>query len=203
MNICVYGAASKSISKKYIEKIELLGKMLGERGHSLVFGGGANGAMGAAARGAKLGNAPKIIGVIPKFFNVDGVLSENCTEVLYTDTMRQRKKILEDSSDAFIVTPGGIGTFDELFEILSLKQLSRMNKPIVIFNSLGYYDSLIDMLKKAIEGNFMSEKNMRLFFSTDNIEEVFNYIENYDASEIIKLTELKDVTFEVRNESLK
>ena len=197
MNICVYGAASKSISLKHIESVENLGKRLGERGHSLVFGGGANGAMGAVARGAKAGKAAKIIGVIPRFFNVDGVLSDNCTEVLYTDTMRQRKKILEDSSDAFIVAPGGIGTFDEFFEILSLKQLARMNKPIVIFNSLGYYDPILEMLNKAIEGNFMSDKNMRLFLSTDNIEEVFDYIENYDTTKTLSLTELKDVNFEV------
>lgn len=201
MNICVYGAASKSISLKHIENVELLGKRLAERGHSLVFGGGANGAMGAAARGAKSGNAKKIIGVIPSFLNVDGVLSKNCTDILYTNTMRQRKKVLEESSDAFIVAPGGVGTFDEFFEILSLKQLARLNKPIVIYNSLGYYDPLLIMLNKAIEGNFMSDKNLCLFKATDNIEEIFDYIENYDNSKTVSLTELKDVNFEVKTET--
>lgn len=198
MNICVYGAASKTISAKHVENIEKLGKVLAQRGHSLVFGGGANGAMGAAARGARDGKAKKIIGVIPKFFNVDGVLFKECTDVIYTDTMRQRKKVLEDSSDAFIVAPGGIGTFDEFFEILSLKQLSRMNKPIVIYNSLGYYDPLIEMLNVAIEGNFMSEKNLELFKTTADVDELFDYIENYDPSNKINLTELKDVNFDVQ-----
>lgn len=198
MNICVYGAASKTISAKHVENIEKLGKVLAQRGHSLVFGGGANGAMGAAARGARDGKAKKIIGVIPKFFNVDGVLFKECTDVIYTETMRQRKKVLEDSSDAFIVAPGGIGTFDEFFEILSLKQLSRMNKPIVIYNSLGYYDPLIEMLNVAIEGNFMSEKNLELFKTTADVDELFDYIENYDPSKKINLTELKDVNFDVQ-----
>ena len=201
MNICVYGAASRSISKKHIENVEILGKRLAERGHSLVFGGGANGAMGAVARGAKSGNAKNIIGIIPRFFNIDGVLSDNCTEVLYTDTMRQRKKLLEESSDAFIITPGGIGTFDEFFEIFSLKQLARLNKPIVIYNSLGYYDPLLLMLNKAIEGNFMSDKNLSLFKATEDIEEVFDYIENYDTTETVNLTELKDVSFNVPTEN--
>ena len=200
MNICVYGAASRSIAAKHIENVERLGEKLAERGHSLIFGGGANGAMGAAARGALKGKAAKIIAIIPKFFNVDGVLFDGCTEVVYTDTMSERKKLLEDYSDAFIITPGGVGTFDEFFEILSLKQLARMNKPIVIYNSLGYYDPLIELLNKAIEGNFMSAKNMELFKVTDDIDEVFNYIDNYDKSEILKLTELKDVTFNVPSE---
>ena len=200
MKICLYGAASSTISNKHIENVENLGKTLGKRGHSLVFGGGANGAMGAAARGATQGNAKQIIGIIPKFFNVDGVLYKKCTNVIYTNTMRERKKLLEENADAFIVTPGGIGTFDEFFEILSLKQLSRLNKPIVIYNSLGYYDSLINMLKVAIEGNFMSEKNLELFMATDNIEEIFDYIENYDKNKTLELTELKSVNFNVEQE---
>lgn len=201
MKICVYGAASKTISPEHIKNIEFLGKRLAERGHSLVFGGGANGAMGAVARGVKSVNNTKIVGIIPTFFNVDGVLFNGCTEVLYTDTMRERKRLLEDLSDAFIITPGGVGTFDEFFEILSLKQLARMNKPIVIYNSLGYYDPLIKMLDNAVKGNFMSAKNFTLFNVTDDVEKVFEYIESYNSEKTVKLSELKDVTFELENET--
>lgn len=201
MNICVYGAASTTISKEHVQKIESLGKTLAKRGHSLVFGGGANGAMGAVARGAKSENANEIVAVVPNFLNVDGVIYTECTKVFYTETMRERKKMLEELSDAFIITPGGLGTFDELFEILSLKQLSRTNKPIVIFNSFGYYDPLIEMLKKAIEGNFMSQKNLELFKATDDINDVFTYIENYDASIKLNLAELKDVKFNIEEET--
>ncbi len=90
-----------------------LGKKLAERGHTLVlFGAGARGLMGAAARGASAGNG-EIVGVAPTFFNVDGIIYGKCTELIRTETMRERKQIMEDRSDAFIMVPGGIGTFEE------------------------------------------------------------------------------------------
>ncbi len=180
MNICVYGASSISIDKSYVEQIELLGEILAKKGHGLVFGGGKNGAMGAAARGAIRGGAKKVLGISPKFFDADGVLFENCSELIYTDTMRQRKKLLEDSSDAFIVAPGGIGTFDEFFEILTLKQLGRHNKPIVVFDVNGYYKPLEKLMQNAVDGNFMKKETMNLYFYTNDIDKVFEYIENYD-----------------------
>ena len=192
MNICVYGASSNTIDKKYIDKIELLGETLAKRGHGLVFGGGKNGAMGASARGALRGGAKKVLGIAPRFFDVDGVLFENCTELVYTDTMRERKKLLEDYSDAFIIAPGGIGTFDEFFEILTLKQLARHNKPMVIFDVDGYYKPLINLMQNAVDGEFMNSATMELYHYTDSIEEVFNYIENY-TYQMKQLHEYKDI----------
>lgn len=180
MNICVYGASSKSIDKTIIERVELLGEEIAKRGHGLVFGGGNNGAMGAAARGAVRGGAKKILGISPRFFDADGVLFENCTEMVFTDTMRQRKKLLEDSSDAFIVAPGGIGTFDEFFEILTLKQLGRHNKPIVIFDVCEYYKPLEKLMQNAVVGSFMKEQTLDLYLYTDDINTAFEYIEKYD-----------------------
>ena len=116
MNICIYGASSNEIDNIYIKYTEHLGQVMGKRGHNLVFGGGAKGLMGAAARGVVKGGG-NVIGIAPSFFNVDGVLFEECSEFIYTDTMRERKLAMEEKSDAFIATPGGIGTFDELFEI--------------------------------------------------------------------------------------
>lgn len=137
MKICVYGASSPTIDPKYIEMVEKMGEEMALRGHSLVFGGGANGLMGAAARGVKKGKG-YIVGVIPKFFNEENIeaVYDECDELIEPDTMRQRKQIMEDNADAFIITPGGIGTFEEFFEILTLKQLCRHNKPIVIYNVL-------------------------------------------------------------------
>ena len=180
MNICVYGASSNTIDKKYIDKIELLGETLAKRGHGLVFGGGKNGAMGASARGALRGGAKKVLGIAPKFFDVDGVLFENCTELVYTDTMRERKKLLEDYSDAFIIAPGGIGTFDEFFEILTLKQLGRHNKPMVLLNLFGYYDPLIKLMENAEKENCLNKATLDLYFVTDDLEKAFDYIENYN-----------------------
>ena len=191
MNICVYGAASNSIAENYIKNIELLGENIAKKGHCLVFGGGNNGAMGAAARGVKRYNG-KIIGVAPRFFDADGVLFPYCDEFIYTETMRERKKILEDKSDVFIIAPGGIGTFDEFFEIVTLKQLGRTEKPIVIFNIYGYYDHLIAMLNNAVNGNFMNKATLSLFKVLDNINEIFSYIENYKF-EKSSLNEYKDI----------
>lgn len=178
MNICLYGASSALIEKSHITETELLGEKIAERGHTLVFGGGANGLMGAAARGAHK-KAGKIIGIAPTFFQVDGVLFEHCTEFIYTENMRQRKKLLEDKSDAFIVAPGGLGTFDELFEILTLKQLGQHQKPVAILNLNGYYDCLYKMLENAAEHKFMTEECLKLAPLFDNLDELIKYIEDY------------------------
>ena len=182
MKICIYGASSNIIDKSFIDAGEQLGKEIAQNGHSVIFGGGAAGLIGAVARGmrSKGGN---IIGVTPTFFKVDGMLFEDCTDMIYTETMRERKKLLEEMSDAFIVTPGGIGTFDEFFEIYTLRQLGVHQKPIAILNTDGYYDSLIDMLKNAIDKNFMPEANMNLLFISDNPKEILNHIENYNPDD--------------------
>ena len=119
MKLCIYGAASNEIHEEYIKALEEMGETFGKRGHSLVFGGGASGLMGAAARGFHRGGG-QIFGVAPSFFNVDGVLFPHCTELFYTETMGERKAKMEDLADAFLIAPGGIGTFEEFFEALTL-----------------------------------------------------------------------------------
>ncbi len=183
MKICVYGASSTTIDKSYIDDGERLGAFMASKGHSLVFGGGTNGLMGAVARGVHSVGTTEIIGIAPSFFNVDGVLFEHCTEFIYPETMRERKKIMDESSDAFIVTPGGIGTFDEFFEILTLKQLGRHNKPIAILNTNGYYNHLKSFLQNGIEENFLAEECNKLFFISDDIEALINYLETYNPEE--------------------
>ena len=187
MRICVYGAASYSIDQIYIDKVEELGFEMTKRGHSLVFGGGANGLMGAAARGVKKGNG-YILGVIPSFFDdekIEGVFEE-CDELIETTTMRQRKQIMEDNADAFIVTPGGVGTFEEFFEILTSKQLCRHNKPIVVFNVNDYYKELSVMMNSAVEKKFVRPNCLELYKVTDNIEELFSYLEGPHAIRTVK-----------------
>lgn len=173
MNICVYGASSNKIDEKYIAAGERLGELLAENGHTLVFGGGAGGLMGAVARGADR-KGGKIIGVAPSFFNVDGILYERCTEFFYTETMRERKAKMEELSDAFIMTPGGIGTFEEFFEILTLKQLGRHQKPIAVLNTGGYFDNLTAQLKTAVEEDFMTERCLSLFSVNETPEETLS-----------------------------
>lgn len=188
MNICVYGAASKEIAEPFKEAGHALGYALSKRGHNLIFGGGDHGMMGAVARGTHDGGG-HITGIQPSFFDVDGVLYQLCDEYIYTETMRERKQKMEDLSDAFVVSPGGVGTFEEFFEILTLKQLRRHSKPIVILNTCGYYDPMIEMMRRSVEARFISEKNLTLFFVTDDIDKALDYIENpepldYDIREL-------------------
>lgn len=191
MKICVYGASSSTIDKSFIDAGEALGRAIAERGHAVVYGGGAEGMMGAAARGAKEKNG-EIVGIAPSFFKVDGSLFDGCTEFIYTDNMRQRKELLETRSDAFIVTPGGAGTYDEFFEIFTLRQLSRHTKAIAILNINGYFNPLIELLDNAIEKNFMTESNRQLYFVSESIEETLNYLETYVPVEMA-LNEFKDI----------
>lgn len=190
MNICIYGASSVKTSKEYVEATQRLGECLAKDGHSLVFGGGASGLMGAAARGFTAGGG-KIIGVAPRFFDVDGILYDKCTEFIFTETMRERKKILEDKSDAFIVCPGGVGTFDEFFEIITLKQLGRHNKAVVIFNTGNYFDELLNLMNKALKEDFLTEKTLSLYDVAKNEEEVVSFLKSYKGENI----NLKDTKY--------
>jgi len=191
MKICVYGASSYKIDSSFIAAGEKLGELMAKRGHGLIFGGGANGMMGAAARGVYRQKG-EIVGISPELFDVDGVLFDHCNEMIFTKTMRERKQLLEDMSDAFVVTAGGSGTYDEFFEILTLKQLGYHNKPIAILNTNGYFDKLVELFEVALKGEFIKENCLKLYKVLDTPEEVIDYIENYSDSGY-RLDELKNV----------
>ncbi len=178
MKICVYGAASATIDEKYIKATEAMGEELAKRGHDLVFGGGANGLMGAAARGFKKGGA-NITGVIPKFFENENVeaIYPYCDELIMPETMRDRKQIMEDNADAFIVVPGGIGTYEEFFEILTLKQLCRHSKPIALYNLFGYYNELNATILSAMDKEFIKDNCKLLYCISDDLDEIIHYTE--------------------------
>lgn len=185
MKICVYGAASSEIDKCFVEVGEELGRKMADRNIGLVFGGGRNGMMGAVARGVAQ-NGGDILGISPKFFEENNaeISFPECSEFIHTDTMRERKRLLDEKSDAFIITPGGIGTFDEFFEILTLKQLGRHNKAIVIFNIDGYFDNMLKMMQKSIERRFITEDCIELYKVVISVEEALDYIEKYDPTDI-------------------
>ena len=191
MKICIYGAASSTIDKKYIDAVESLGEKMAMRGHELIFGAGDNGMMGAAARGVKKAGGT-VIGISPSFFNVDGVLFPDCDEMYRPDTMRERKMMLDEMSDAFIITPGGIGTVDEFFEIFTLKQLSRHKKAIVIYNIDGFYDGLISFLNQLIEKNFLRAESMNLVKVMDDPDEILYYIETFVPLDF-KIDEVRNI----------
>lgn len=174
--ICIYGAASDRINDIYIEQVFVLGKELGAAGYGMIYGGGATGLMGAAARGMKSENA-EIIGVTPRFMHSVEKLYDDCTDLIETQTMAERKSVMESNADAFVVVPGGIGTFDEFFQILTLKELGELgNKPIILFNVNGYYNTLYQMMKEANEKGFFRDGVMDLFKMSDDPDEIVSWL---------------------------
>lgn len=185
MKVCVYGAASSKIDEKYVNDVYSLAEYLGKRGHSLVFGAGAQGLMGAAARGFKAAGA-KVFGVIPKFFEENGYegIFYEADELHFTKTMAERKQMMEDECDAFVIVPGGIGTFEEFFQVLTLKQLGRHKKAIVVYNSFGYYDELEKIMKETIEKGFVNEECKKIYKILNSAEEVAAYLESYNSDDV-------------------
>ncbi len=183
MNICVYGAASTTIDKRYIEAGEQLGKLMAKRGYGLVYGAGAEGMMGAVARGVESENG-KVIGIVPDFFGNIEALNANCTELYRPRTMRERKQMLECMAEAYIITPGGIGTYDEFFEMLTLKQLGRHNKPLVILNTDGFYNKLLEAIEFAINESFIKQNCLRLYQVAQTPLEALECVEKYEKSDL-------------------
>ena len=192
MKICIFGASSNSIDEKYMQATEKLAQTLAQRGHSLVFGAGKHGLMGAAARGFKK-NGGEIIGVIPEFFREEmvEVIYTECDEIIYTETMAERKAKMEDLADAFVVVPGGIGTFEEFFEALTLKQLGRHTKPIAIFDICDYYKKLEEFMNYSISEGFINDALKSLYICESDAKIIADYIEN-DKGVLQSLKELKN-----------
>ena len=176
MNITLYGAASDRIDRAYFEGVEALGRALAKRGHTMVFGAGSTGLMGAAARGVAAEHG-HIIGVTPHFMHTLEPVSELCTELIATETMAERKTIMEERADAFVIVPGGIGTFDEFFQILTLKVLGRHNKPIILYNINGFWDNMIAVIGTDLIKGFINTKTAECFAICEAPESVFEEIE--------------------------
>jgi len=178
MNICIYGASSADIDSRFLEESEKMGREIAKRGHVLYFGGGDTGVMGAAARGV-FAEGGKMVSVVPSFFNVDGVLFEHPTDIIYTETMGERKQYLEEHSDAFIAMPGGIGTYDEFFECITNKQLGIHNKAVTVFNVDHYFDLMEQLLLHTMEKGFLKKECRALYQYFEDCGTLLDYLESY------------------------
>ena len=180
-NICVYGAVKSEVDDYYIEKGYELGKMIAEKNYGLVYSGMKDGITGAVAKGvAETSNMP-VIGVMPEFFKERNIEAyEGCTEKIYTNDISERKRIMKDKSDVIIITPGSLGTFDELFDAICTKKWGLMDKPIIIYNMRNFYGKLIEMLDYAAETKFGKGNYDKTFKVYDNLDDIFNYIESYN-----------------------
>lgn len=175
MTIAVYAASSTKVKQEYIDSSYLLGKMIAEHNHTLIYGAGAVGLMGAVASGV-LDNKGQVIGVIPQFMVDQGWQNDRCTELIVTRDMHERKAYIAEHADAMIALPGGIGTLEELTEILTWKQLGLHTKPIVIFNIQGYYDTLLTFFRQMIDENMIRDIHLNMFRVAHRAEEVLTAI---------------------------
>ena len=178
MRICIFGASGRELDARYYPEAEAVGRLIGENGDSIVFGGGAEGLMGACARGVSTAGGD-IVGIAPRFFDEPGILYDKCSRMIFTETMRERKQRMQEESDACIVLPGGIGTLEEFFEILTLKQLGRDDRAIVLLNTLGAFDTLLRMLEELAERRFMSKNCLELYFVAGTPEQAMDYLAGY------------------------
>lgn len=178
MKIAVYCASSNRLPEAYYDAAHCLGELMAEAGHTLVYGDGGIGLMGAVADGV-LSIGGEVVGVIPQFMVDEGWNNPRSTRTIIVDTMHTRKATIERMADAMVALPGGIGTWEELLECLTWKQLGLHTKPVVILNTDGYYDLLLQALDKMVAENFMRDVHRRdMFTVVTTPEEVLSAIAN-------------------------
>ncbi|AWK06941.1 TIGR00730 family Rossman fold protein [Flavobacterium crocinum] len=188
--ITVFCASSFGTEKIYEEQAIALGKTLAEQNIELVYGGANVGLMGAVADGA-LNAGGKVIGVLPNFLRSKEIAHQNLTELILVESMHERKTKMNDLCDGVIALPGGFGTLEELFEMLTWAQLGLHKKPIAILNVDGFYDSLIELLKTMTSKGLLKEVNREMLLISDNIDDLLHQMKNYTAPTVGKWIDKK------------
>ena len=182
-NVCVFCASSANIDVRYLEAARELGTLLARGGWRCVNGGGAVGLMGALTDGV-MDAGGEVTGVIPKFMVDNGWCYDRLDDVIITADMHQRKQMMSEMADAVIALPGGVGTLEELLETLTWRQLGLVNVPVIILNTLGYYDALLEMLHHAVDEGFMKPSHIRLWQVAATSQEAVALLEDSSNLEI-------------------
>ena len=181
-NICVFASSSNYLAEVYYEDSKELGKLIGQNGYNIVYGGSTLGMMWACAEQVKL-NGGKIYGVMPQRLVDMGCRTDNCDEFHLAQGMRDRKQTMDDLSDAIIALAGGFGTLEELAEMIVQKQLGYNKKPIVILNTNNFYDKLLEFFDVIIEEKFANKISKELYFVAKTPQEAIDYIKTYKEPE--------------------
>jgi uncharacterized protein (TIGR00730 family) len=171
MRICVYCASSARINPVYFQATEKLAIEFVSAGIEVVYGGGATGLMGKLAD-TIIEKGGKIKGIMPRFMNEVEWAHKSVSDIEFTETMHERKAKFLEGIDALVALPGGTGTLEELLEAITLKRLGQFTKPIVILNTIGFYEPLREMLNKCVRENFMIEKHREMWTFVNEPEEV-------------------------------
>ncbi|MDR6760158.1 uncharacterized protein (TIGR00730 family) [Flavobacterium sp. 2755] len=187
-NITVFCGSSFGTEEIYKEQAELLGKTLAKQNIGLVYGGANVGLMGAVADGALSENGT-VIGVLPNFLRSKEIAHKGLTELILVESMHERKTKMNDLCDGVIALPGGFGTLEELFEMLTWAQLGLHKKPIAILNINGFYDSLLELLQTMSEKGLLKEANQKMLLVSDNIDDLLNQMRNYTPPTVGKWIE--------------
>ncbi len=169
LSVCVYCGARMGKSRDNEAAARALGVALAARGWRLIYGGGNIGLMGAMAR-SMMAAGGEVIGIIPRALLDIEVGMRDASELIVTSTMRERKALMDERADAFIALPGGLGTFEELLETLTLRHLRYHNKPIIIVNLDGYYTPLLNLFDHAFAEDYMTAEQMGLYDVVDSID---------------------------------
>ncbi len=175
--VCIFCTSSPKVKQVFLEEAANLAEELVKAEYGIVYGGGAVGLMGFLANRA-LELKGEITGVIPRFMVEVEWEHKGVTNMVHVDDMAERKRLLVKDTNAIVVLAGGIGTLEELFEVLSLKKLGKIHQPVVIVNTDGYYQPLLDMLQKMIDEDFMQTEHGQMWHVVDNAFEVCNALDN-------------------------
>ena len=177
-SICVYAGSASGNKKEYTEKAIELGQRIAKEGCSMIYGGGSNGLMGVTADAA-LSQGAKVTGIITEQLNAIEVGHKGLTKLEIVSSMHERKARMAELSDAIISLPGGVGTWEELFEALAWNQLGFYSKPIILFNVDGYYSSLYQFSKESVTQGFLPNSTFQELFISEDLTEIFDFISNF------------------------
>lgn len=183
--ITVFCGSSFGTDEIFTTQATLLGETLAKREIELVYGGANVGLMGAVADGV-LNHKGKVIGVLPHFLQSKEIAHKNLSELILVETMHERKTKMNELCDGVIALPGGFGTLEELFEMLTWAQLGLHTKPIAILNINNFYDPLLEMLKTMVEKGLLKDINRKMLLVSDNIDNLLQQMENYIAPTVGK-----------------
>ena len=174
-SLCVYCGSGLGVDSRYIEAARDLGRLLAERRIRLIYGGGRIGLMGKVAD-AVMANGGQVTGIIPRHLEDDEVGHRGLTELKVVDSMHTRKRMMFDLSDAFVVLPGGAGTLDEAFEVITWRQLRLHDKPVIIVNVDGYWDKLVALFDHIIDAGFARPATRQHFSVVNNLGRLFDLL---------------------------
>lgn len=183
--ITVFCASSFGTEKIYEEQAIALGKTLAEQNIELVYGGANVGLMGAVADGT-LNAGGNVIGVLPNFLRSKEIAHQGLTELILVESMHERKTKMNDLCDGVIALPGGFGTLEELFEMLTWAQLGLHKKPIAVLNINGFYDPLLELLQTMTEKGLLKEVNQKMLLVSEDIDDLLEQMKNYTAPTVGK-----------------